>query len=94
MQNKITQLHNVNPEEFKTEILEGVKQLLKSIINTKTNTDKLLTRNEVSKLLSISLPTLRSYVKRGLINEYRIGSRVLYKLSEVMGALPSTNNRQ
>lgn len=93
MANKITQLHNVNPEELISNILKGVENILIKNTNTKTDSEKLLTRNEVSEFLSISLPTLRSYVKRGLIKEYRIGSRVLYKSSEVLEALPATNRK-
>lgn len=94
MANNITQLHNVNPEELVSNILKGVENLLIRNNNTKTDSEKLLTRSEVSELLSISLPTLRNYVKRGLIKEYRMGSRVLYKSSEVLETLPATNRKQ
>ncbi|MBT0606832.1 helix-turn-helix domain-containing protein [Aequorivita echinoideorum] len=86
MQSNTVQLHNVSPQEFKTEILEGVKELLQQYFS-ENNKEKLLTRQEVSNLLSISLPTLRSYVKRGIVRECRIGSRVLYKMSDVTEAI-------
>ncbi len=84
MDNNITQLHNTTPEKFKAEILNGVREMLSEFILESNSEDKLLTRKEVAKLLSISLPTLRSYVKRGLLKEHRIGARVLYKKSEVI----------
>lgn len=52
---------------------------------------KYLTRGEVSKYLQISLPTLHSYVKQGLIKSYRIGVKVRFKLEEVDQALTERN---
>ncbi len=46
-----------------------------------------LTRKEVSKKLRISLPTLNSLTKEGVITGYRIGTRVLYKWDEVESVL-------
>ena len=42
-----------------------------------------LSRQEVCKLLNISLPSLSSYTKKDFLQSYRIGSRVLYKTDEV-----------
>ncbi len=93
MQNQVIQVQNVSAEEFKNEILKGVKEILGNYLETKKYEEKLLTRKEISEVLSISLPTLRSYVKRGVIQEHRVGSRVLYKWSDVMDALPATNRK-
>lgn len=49
--------------------------------------EELLTREEAAQLLGITLPTLRDYTKRGLVAGYRIGTRVRYKRSEVLGSL-------
>lgn len=49
--------------------------------------EELLTREEAAQLLGITLPTLREYTKRGLVTGYRIGTRVRYKRSEVVGSL-------
>lgn len=46
-----------------------------------------LTRKETAKLLTVSLPTLSEWTKRGLITGYRISCRVRYKRSEVETAL-------
>lgn len=45
------------------------------------------TREEVSKRLRISLPTLNTLTKDGIIKSYRIGRRVLYKWDEVESVL-------
>lgn len=87
MTKRITQLYDISPEELKKEILGGVREILKESVNQE-NPDKLLTRKEVAKLLSISLPTLRHYFTRGLLKEHRIGARVLYKYSDIIDSLP------
>ena len=46
-----------------------------------------LTREELSRQLHISLPTLNTYTKNGLIPAKRLGSRVLYLESDVQNAL-------
>lgn len=94
MQNQVIQLLNVNPEEFKNEILKGLKEILTSHLEGQKAEDKLLTRKEVAEVLSISLPTLRNYVKRGVIKEHRVGSRVLYKWSDVIGSMPPSSPKK
>lgn len=49
--------------------------------------EELLTREQAAQLLGITLPTLRDYTRRGLVEGYRIGTRVRYKRSEVLGSL-------
>jgi excisionase family DNA binding protein len=48
---------------------------------------KFLSRKEVSQILKVSLVTISDWSKRGLINSYRIGTRVRYKSDEVEEAL-------
>ncbi len=48
---------------------------------------KYLCRKEVCQILKVSLPTLSDWTAKGLINSYRIGSRILYKSDEVEAAL-------
>ena len=48
---------------------------------------KYLTRVEAAKALQISLPTLHSYTKLGLIPAKRIGTRVLYSEADLKDAL-------
>lgn len=90
MKGNITQLHNITPEEFKNQLLVGISEIIRKQVNSK-NSDDLLTRKQAAKHLSISLPTLRSYVKRGLIIEQRIGSRVLYKKTDLLKSFPENH---
>ncbi len=47
---------------------------------------KYLSRKEAAKRLSVSLPTLQDWVKKGIISAYRINSRVLFKENELLAA--------
>jgi hypothetical protein len=42
-----------------------------------------LTRLDATKLLKISLPSLTEYTKKGWLQSYKIGNRILYKYDEV-----------
>ncbi|PZP52441.1 MAG: DNA-binding protein [Pseudopedobacter saltans] len=49
--------------------------------------EKYLSRKETAVQLRVSLPTLTQYTKLGKIKGYRLGTRVLYKESELELAL-------
>ena len=81
-------------------LLNGIelKDLLNSIgelIDRKLEQKKLpqskqnnyLSRQEVCKLLKISLPTLNDWSKLGRLQAYKMGNRVLYKQDEVENSL-------
>ncbi len=46
-----------------------------------------LTRREVADMLHISLPTLHSYINKGLLTPYHIGRRVLFDPTEVENSI-------
>ncbi len=48
---------------------------------------ELLTRVEAANYLKISLPTLNFWTKRGLIESYRIGTRILYDKQKLQQSL-------
>jgi len=48
---------------------------------------KYLSREEVCSLLRISLPTLNTYTRKGILKGSKIGTRVLYLASDVQAAL-------
>lgn len=54
--------------------------------------EQLLTRHETAKQLHVTLPTLRDYTRRGYVQGYRMGNRVLYKRNEVLAALQQMRN--
>lgn len=48
-----------------------------------TPKEKYLSRKDAAQVLNISLPTLSKHIKEGKIPAYRIGNRVLLKLSDL-----------
>jgi hypothetical protein len=67
-------------------VQEAIKNTL-PIINSVSPSEKLLTRKETADKLKISLVTLNDWTKRGMIQSYIIGGRVLYKESEIEKSL-------
>ena len=51
----------------------------------------LLSKKEVTELLGITINTLSKHTKNGTIPAYGIGSRVIYKRSEVLQSLLRIN---
>lgn len=92
----VLQLENTTALDFKNEILNGVKDCLENFSSTLQNpdNDKLLTREETAKMLSVSLVTLWDWTRKDLIPAYRIGNKVRYKKSEVLEALQKMNKFQ
>lgn len=78
-------------EQFQSEIANavrlGLEQLQTAQKNITPEQTELLTRNEVCDLLHITLPTLHQWTKEGVINGYRIGTRIRYKRAEVLATL-------
>ncbi len=87
MNNKETKVFMVGctEEELANKIAEIVVSLIKPLLPEKE--DKLLTRKEASKKLNISPQTLVSKVNDGVIQEIRVGKKVLYRESDLDKAL-------
>ncbi len=88
-------IQNVTSDEFFERVKEAVRDELKNLINkSEAEEQKLLTRNETSKHLRVSLPTLNTYTKNGLIKSVRFGYRVLYRLEDVLVAVQEISTRR
>ena len=74
------------------DLLSRIEQLLDSKIGvqhhkqTKQQSDY-LSRKDVASLLKITLPTLHDWTKLGYLTAYKMGTRVLYKESEIIETL-------
>jgi hypothetical protein len=78
-------------KEFLREIFE--ESLNKDIRpKEKVRTNPYLTRFQVVDMLQISLPTLNNWSKAGIVQSYRIGNRILYKLDEIEQAIRQVKN--
>ena len=94
MKKEIIQFEIIIAEDFKDEIIKEIIIALKDIILPiqEMNEDKLLTRKETAKMLSVSLVTLCDWEKKNIIQSYRIGNLVRYKKSDIIKALIKKNN--
>ena len=85
-------LSSYTPEELTGIIHSAINEAVKNIQPQTSNPPRetLLTRKETADKLKISLVTLNDWTKRGLIQSYLIGGRVLYKDSEIEASLYKT----
>lgn len=83
--------------EFRTILSECVSETVRreiaSLISPSAPPKQILTRQETAEYLSISLQTLHDYTKRGVIQAYRLGYKVRYKLADVESALDKIKTR-
>lgn len=90
MQQNSILLQNVSPEQF-TELITNVfkKELedFKKELNTQTENDDLMTREQVLELLQINASTLWHYQNKGRIIVYKFANKCFYKRSEVLAGL-------
>jgi len=56
--------------------------------------EKFLTRNDVSVILRISLPTLDKYCDEGILSPVRVGRRILFRPADIQKSIDSVNNRK
>jgi hypothetical protein len=75
------------------ELIEIFRQVVKQEVRAiqpipfPTASETLLSRRETADKLKVSLVTLNDWSRRGLIQSYIIGGRVLYKQSEIEASL-------
>lgn len=67
--------------------VELQKQISSTPTGTEKESDELLTREAVSKMLKVSFPTLWSWDKNGILMAKRMGTRVFYEKADVMAQL-------
>ena len=77
--------------------IEQLAEVLKSMlaVNPQEQTElanRLLTRDEVCKLLSFNKTSLWKHTKSGRLKSYGIGNRVYYKRDEVLEAVKPINS--
>ena len=85
--NRLSSIHE-RVEELQNLIRTAVREELQFLLPKKGD-PKYLTRKEVAAFLKISLPTLNNYSKLGVVNGFRIGTRILYKLEDIEKNLKS-----
>ena len=88
---KFMHVSEVDPEEYKNEILAGVEKLLKDFSNKVP--EIWMSRKEVGELLGVSLVTVHNWSKEGVLTAYKIGIRVRFRKSDIDQTLLSSNRR-
>ena len=77
-------------------MLDGIKLIINSSIqNSKMNelkNDELLTREETSKLLNVSYPTLNSWAKKRVLIPLSLGSRIYYRMDDILKSMKPIYN--
>ena len=87
---KVTQITEVNIDDFMTMLDEKINQALEKFQSSTNNAipeKEFYTRDEVAKLLNISYATLHLWKKKGILEPVKIGNRVYYPKIEVFSKL-------
>lgn len=87
---------SLSKEELHDLIQKAVDQAISNLSRNGNESDNLsfITKEEASKLLKISMPSLTKYVKQGIIPAYRIGARILFKPEDIHGSLSIVQVKQ
>ena len=95
LENNITQVHGITPQQLASNILKDVRTELKEIVLNfqPQKQPEYLTRKEAAKILKVSLVTLSDWNKKGVLKPYRLGNLIRYKREELDQALISINSK-
>ena len=90
---KITQLHNITPDELKQAIISEIRLELKEMSKKfqPIRPPEYVTRKEAAKILKVSLVTIHDWNKKRILKPYRLGNLIRYKRSELDQALININ---
>lgn len=84
------QVENFSKEEFKEFLLDTLKPFLQD--QKPPQEEQFKTRKETAELLRITLPTLNEWSKLGILQSCKVGSRVLYRVSDIEKCIKDTRN--
>jgi predicted DNA-binding protein (UPF0251 family) len=89
MESQKIHFHQLNPEDFKKEILNGVRLELEEVYQKlKANEEiKWISRQEAADKLGVSFVTLNNWNRKDILHAHKIGGKVLYKLTDVQEKL-------
>jgi excisionase family DNA binding protein len=89
---KKKQAFTITPDELIARVVKELKQELSQAAVTQSyHSYQFLSRNEVAKLLKISISTVHNWTKRGILTPYHIGGRVYFKPSEIENSMFKIN---
>ena len=87
---------NVKIEISPKDLYDFARELIKEAISeskklVREEPEEYLTREEASKILKVSLPTLWHWNNKGILKPYRLGNKIRYKKSELESCLIEIN---
>jgi hypothetical protein len=88
------QFISITPEQLQKSIIEGVKNQLEELkkFYQPKEPEEYITRQYVAdEMLHCDLSTIHNLSKKGILQKYQCGGRVLYKRSEVEYAIVKLN---
>ncbi|MBG7612881.1 helix-turn-helix domain-containing protein, partial [Polaribacter sp. BAL334] len=91
---KVTQIHHhISDEDLVQSISKTIRDLFVDLSGKQQTKEQTIwiTRNEVAKILSVSLVTVDDWTKRKILTAYRIANKKRFKRSEVESALTKIN---
>lgn len=93
MSKNITHLYNITPDQFKTEILNGISEQLQefSKIFEVKEPAVWITLKETAELLGVTVTTIHNWKKQQIIKDYKIGSRVRFNRNEIEQILKNSS---
>lgn len=92
----MVQIVTTTTEELKSMIAETVKTEMSKFagIQNVQPKNEFLTRQQTAEKLHISLSTLDTYTKLGILNAKRMGKRVLYSADDITDSMIDKINSQ
>ena len=86
---KTIQITEVTVEELADDVANKLMLKIENYLIelSKKKNDEILTRQEVADYLKISLVTIHSWNKYGILNPIRMGNRIFYKKQDILDVL-------
>ncbi|HTO15200.1 MAG TPA: helix-turn-helix domain-containing protein [Edaphocola sp.] len=70
------------------DLLAAIREIVSEAVRTHTpapeTKETFLTRQEVSEMFQISLPTVHAWINAGILNPYKLGTQTRFKKSEIL----------
>ncbi|MBR9847650.1 helix-turn-helix domain-containing protein [Tamlana crocina] len=86
---KTVQITEVTVDELADAVADKLMFKIENYLKelSKKQNDEILTRQEVADYLRISLVTIHSWNKHGILNPIRMGNRIFYKKQDILDVL-------
>lgn len=89
-------LVHMTKEDFRNDLKNIVSETIRENHKPEQPTSRepeYLTRQETARKFKISLVTLHRWTKAGIVKDYKIGGRVLYRVEEIENAISENHKK-